>query len=63
VAEPQALDTTDGHKWQPNATEPAKKQAFTPEIVLKNVAMARRLTGYAQMVAQRKLPPEAQVSV
>ena len=53
----------DGHKWQKNATDPPEKQAFTPEIVLKNVAMARRTTGYAPMLARSKVPPEAQVSV
>lgn len=57
VAEPQALDATDGHKWQQNATELPEKQAFTPELVLKNVAMARRLTGYAQMVTPKKVTP------
>jgi hypothetical protein len=47
VAKSQALDATRRRKWQPNATEPAKKQDFTPELVLKSVAVARRMTGYA----------------
>jgi hypothetical protein len=63
VAKQEGLDSTDSHKWQPNAADRPEKQAFTPEIVLKNVAVARRLTGYAQMVARRKLPPDTQVSV
>ena len=50
MAKSQALDDTDSHKWLLNATEHAEKQAFTPELVLKNVAVARRMTGYAQMV-------------
>ena len=51
VAEPQALGAAVRHKWHTNAAEHAEKQAFTPELVLKNVAVARRMTGYAQMVA------------
>jgi hypothetical protein len=60
VAKSQALDATRLRKWQPNATEPAKKQAFTPKLVLKNVAVARRLTGYAQMVTPDKVAPDVQ---
>jgi hypothetical protein len=57
VAKPQALDTTGSDEWLTNATEYAEKQAFTPELVLKNVAVARRMTGYAQMVAPQKVTP------
>ena len=57
VAKPQALDTTGSHEWLTNATEHAEKQAFTPELVLKNVAVARRTTGYAQLVAPQKVTP------
>jgi hypothetical protein len=57
VAKSQALDDTDSHKWLLNATEHAEKQAFTPELVLKNVAVARRTTGYAQMVTPDKVAP------
>jgi len=50
VTKQEALDTTEGHKLQQNVTEHAEKQASSPKLVLKNVAVARSLTGYAQMV-------------
>ena len=54
MAEPQAVGATVRRKWLPNAADQPEKQAFTAEIMLKNVAMARRMRGYAQMVQQHK---------
>jgi hypothetical protein len=50
VAESQALGAAVRYKRHTNAPNQPEKQAFTPELVLKNVAVARRMTGYAQMV-------------
>jgi hypothetical protein len=52
-----ALGATHGHKWQPNAADRPEKRAFTPTLVFKNVAVARRTIGYAQMVTPDKVAP------